>query len=103
MIVSRDRYAGDFQKEAQSILCMIGCAEQCYRKTGEILMLDTLRNGWLRLAMMEDPEKPVQKRISEMEKSLMYLRQIEKLDPGQHTHTLEKIKEMSYSMQVLRY
>ena len=89
------RYAGDFQKEAQSILCMIACAEQCYRKTGDILMLDTLRNGWLRLAMMEDPEKPVQKRISEMEKSLMYLRQIEKLDPGQHTHTLEKIKEMT--------
>ena len=89
------RYVGDRRKEEQSICYMIEYAEQRYGKTGDILMLDTLRNGWLRLAMIEDPEKPTKKRISEMEKSLMYLRHSEKLDRRQHAHTREKIKEVT--------
>lgn len=86
------RYVGNFRKEEESICHMRDYAEQCYRKDGNVLSLDAVRNSWLRLAMIEDPDKPTKKRISEMENSLMYLRHSENLFRRQHIQTSEKIK-----------
>ena len=89
------RYVGNYRREENSICRMREYAEQRYRKNGNILMLDTIRNSWLRLAMMETPIKTTKDRISEMEKSLMYLRKSEKLDCRNFGGVSERIKAVT--------
>ncbi|MBR6825267.1 MAG: DUF4062 domain-containing protein [Oscillospiraceae bacterium] len=76
------RYTGEIDLEYRAIWRMIRCAERCYEADGHYLSLDSVRNGWLRMAMIEDDSKPLIQRIDEGTKSLDILRQIKSMTKG---------------------